>query len=214
MVNPNTGEEVPSENIRKGVEIAPGQFVLVNQKELEELEPAESRDVVIERFIDPGGINHQWYDRPYFLGPDEDAPGYWALVKALEDEKKVGLARWVMRKREYVGVLRPSTGYLMLITLRFAEEVVSAEEVDLSAGRKPDAREIKMAQQLVEALAGEFEPEAFRDEYRQRLMEFIQQKAHGHKLRLHKPVERKPAKEKLTEVLEASLNAVRSKKAG
>src|SRR6185436_5238793 len=109
----------------------------------------------IERFVPSTEINHQWFERPYYLGPDEKSNDYWALTEAMAHQGTQGVARWVMRKREYVGALRLEKGLLMLITLRFAGEVVPASQIEAPTGRKLDAREIKMAEQLVDALSSD-----------------------------------------------------------
>src|SRR5690606_22149888 len=94
--------------------------------DLEALEAEPSRDIEVLRFVAPSVIAHQWYERPYYLGPDEDQPAYFALARALEESGKEGVARWVMRKKEYRGALRPEQGRLLLVTLRPAQEVVRA----------------------------------------------------------------------------------------
>jgi DNA end-binding protein Ku len=117
-----------------------------------------------------------------------------------------------MRKKEYVGALKPENGYLTLITLRFADEIVPASELELPEGRKPDAREIRMAEQLVEALTDKFVPTEFKDEYRGRVLEYVERKARGEKIRLHRPKEHKPTSKSLADVLKASLRAVGKEK--
>ncbi len=186
MVNPETGEIVPYEEVRKGYELDSGTFVLLDEEELDELEPRASRDIEITRFVDPAEIDHRWYERPYMVGPDGAEESYFALAAALEGEKKEGVARWVMRKKEYVGALRVEQGWLMLITLRHAEEVVAAEDLEAPPGRKPDSNERKMAEQLIGALEDEFDPAAWHDEYRERVMELIEMKARGEKPKVKK----------------------------
>lgn len=95
--------------MRRGLEIEPGQFVIVSPEDLEALAPAESREITIERFVPASLINHQWFDRPYYLGPDTNSAAYWALTQALQQQGTQGIARWVMRKRDYVGAPARST---------------------------------------------------------------------------------------------------------
>jgi DNA end-binding protein Ku len=213
MINPDTGQAVPYERIRRGFETADGVFVILDPDELAELEPEPSRDIEITRFVDPAQINHQWYDRPYYLGPDADAAAYAALARALAEEGVEGVARWVMRNKEYRGALRSAGAHLLLITLRSAEEVVPASSLEPPQGRKLDARELKMAEQLVAALSGEFDPAAFRDEYRDRVLDLVAKKAKGGKVevRTYRP-KRAPAKP-LAEMLEQSVKAARKRKA-
>jgi DNA end-binding protein Ku len=184
MVNPDTGKEVASEDIRKGYEVERGTFVLIDDQELSKLEPKPSRDIEITRFVPAGRVSHLWYDRPYYLGPDGDAADYFAFVQALHGENKEGIARWVMRKKSYVGALRVNGDYLALITLRHAEEVLSEQDLPAPHARGLSSKELKMAQELVGALEGELKIDEFRDEYRDRVLEFINAKAKGRKPRL------------------------------
>src|SRR4029453_1505544 len=136
----------------------PGVFVILTKEELEQVQPKPSRDIEILRFVPPQKISSLWYDRPYYLGPDGDQTAYFALAEALANKEKEGIARWVMRGKEYVGALRSQDDYLMLVTLRHAEEVVQPEELPAPEGRSLDRKEINMAKQLVELLEGEFDP--------------------------------------------------------
>ncbi|MBW3539361.1 MAG: Ku protein, partial [Planctomycetes bacterium] len=142
MVNPETDETVSPTDAQRGYEVERGVFVVLHKDELEKLVPEDSRDIEITRFVDPSEINHQWYVRPYYLGPDgDDDADYFALAQALSRQQKEGVARWVMRKKAYVGALRAEGDYLMLIALRHAGEIISASELEPPAGRKLDAKE-------------------------------------------------------------------------
>ena len=212
LVDPDSGNEVPASEVRKGYEVEPGTFVLLDEKDLAELEPEESRDIDVTSFVNAGAINQQWYERPYYLGPDGDhATDYFALAAAMEKRECEGVARWVMRKSEYLGALAPKDGYLMLITLRHAEEVLSATELPPLTGKALDPKERAVAQQLVAALEEEFKPEEFHDEYRERVMKLIESKARGEKSRF-KVVPRKRKEGSLSDMLAASLKAVKSQK--
>ena len=122
MVSPDSGDEVASEEIQKGYEIEPGRFVVVTDEELAALEPKPSRDIELTEFVPPEAISQQWFERPYYLVPDGDINAYFALVEALEKRNREGIVHWVMRKKAYTGVLRAEGGYLLLVTLRHAEE--------------------------------------------------------------------------------------------
>ena len=205
MVNPETGEEVPWDKMQRAYEAEPGTYVLLSSEELEQSQPKESRDIDVSKFVPARQIHQQWYDRPYYLGPDDDSPtAYFALADALERQDREGIAHWVMRKKEYVGALRSEGGYLMLITLNDVEEVLTAEDLPKPTGRAPDAKEFKMAEQLVAAMEGEFHAEDYHDEYRERLMKLIEAKSHGHKPRL-KVVARKKEPKSLLASLAASI---------
>ena len=209
LVDPDTDEPVPNEQLRKAYETSPGTFVVLEPEELAELEPAPSRDVEVTRFVPAGAIHHQWYERPYWLGPDGDADAYFALATALRESEREGVARWVMRKRPYVGALRLEGDHLMLVALRHAEEVVLPSELSASVrsglgGKELDAKERKLAEQLVEALADHFDPAAYHDTYREKVQELVDAKAKGKKPKLHRPKTKK-APASLERALAASL---------
>ena len=211
LVEPG-GKEVANEEVRKGFEVETGTFVILEKEELEKLAPEESREIEITQFVPPAEIPPEYYDRPYYLGPDGDETAYFALAEALKNQEKEGVARWVMRKQLYVGALRAQDDHLVLFTLRHAEEVLSAKDLPHPAGRAPDKKELTMAKQLVEMLKGEFDPKDYRDEYRERVMEFVEKKAKGHKPRLHL-VKTKRKTTSLDKVLSKSIEALKKKKA-
>jgi DNA end-binding protein Ku len=202
MVDPEESKEVAHEETRKGFVGEDGVVVALEEEELAELAPEPSRDVELLRFVPRGAIDHAWYDRPYWLGPDGEETAYASLVAALKKREREGVARWVMRGREYVGALRAEGDHLLLLTLRRAEEVVRAEELPAPGGRGLDAKEKRLAEGLVGALAGPFEPEEYRDTFRARLREIIAAKAEG------KPIEtERPAQRKTPDDLEGALAA-------
>lgn len=211
MVNPDTDEEVSTEEIQKGYEIEPGRFVIVTEEELESLEPKPSRDIEIMEFVPPEAISPQWFERPYYLAPDGDQKAYFALAEALANRNREGIAHWVMRNKPYVGALRSEGGYLLLFTLRNAEEVISARDLPKPGGRAPTQKELNMAKQLVALLEDDFRAEDYQDEYRERVMKFIIQKARGKAPRLH-AVKSKRKAGSLDSVLAKSLQALRKGK--
>ena len=212
MVEPDSGEEVPNEEIRKGYEIEPGKFVILTEEDLEKLAPPPSRDIEVVEFVPQTEISEQWYDRPYYLGPDADNDKeYFALVDALNNQEKEGIAHWVMRGKYYAGGLRAVDDYLMLSTFRDANEVILAEQLPKPTGAAPTQKELAMAKQLVEMLKGEFNAKDYKDEYRQRVSEFIEKKAKGHAPRL-KPVKTKRQTAALDNVLAKSIAALKKGK--
>ncbi len=211
MVDPDSGAEVTNQELKKGYEIEPGKFVILTDEDLESLEPKPSREIEVAEFVSPESINQQWYERPYYLGPDGDVEAYFALAQALENREREGIARWVMRNKPYMGALRSQDGYLVLVTLRNAAEVISARELPKPAGRAPSAKELDMARQLVGMLEGEFNAAEFEDEYRKRVMEFIERKAKGHKPKLQ-AIKRKRKTTSLDSVLAKSLERLKKEK--
>src|SRR5262249_15715329 len=210
MVHPDSGEEVPAEEIQKGYEFEPGRFVILTAEDLEKLEPPPSRDIEIVEFVPQTKISEQWYDRPYYLGPDGDEKDYFALAEALKNKESEGIAHWVMRNKYYAGALRAVDDYLFLFTLRDANEVILPDDVTKASGAARREKELAMAKELVEMLQGEFNPKEYKDEYRERVMEFIEKKAKGHAPRL-KVVEPKRQTAALDNVLAKSIESLRKK---
>lgn len=212
-VNPLTDETVPYEATRRAYEVQRDLFVVLDEGELASAQPEPSRAITVTRFVDPSLINHQWYERPYYLGPDGHEEDYFALAEALATQGKEGVARWTMRGKGYVGALRAEGPYLMLIALRSADEIIPAAELEPPSGRALAKEELKLAEQLVEALSGEFRPEDFRDEYRHRVQELIEAKQEGKSLpaRTYEP---QPASDSLSASLKASLKKAGLKRAG
>lgn len=209
MIHPGTGEPVPYGETRRGVETERGMVVL-DDDELESIEPEGSRDIEILRFVPDESLDHRWYLRPYWLGPDESAGAYASLVRALEGRGLEGVARWTMRNRQYHGALRVREGRLLLVTLRHAGEVVPVEALETPAGREASGPEAEMAERLVEALTGEWDPDAWRDEYRARVLELVDAKASGQVVEFE-PVRREAPEGSLEEALAASLERLDEK---
>jgi DNA end-binding protein Ku len=215
LVSAETNEPVEYSEVRKAFPVTRGRMVVLEKEELEKLEPKDSRDIEITRFVDPSEIDARWYDRAYYLGPDGNVKAYFAAAEALARRKKEGIAKWVMRDRSYVGALHAEDGYLMLIVLRHADQIIAADVLKPPAGRALQKRELQMAEQLLEALHGEFDPSQYRDEYRARVMELVEAKAEGGKPKLKVFRPRKPKQEdQLTNVLEASLAGMGKRKRG
>jgi DNA end-binding protein Ku len=208
------GEEVPYDEIVKGYELTPEQYVVLTRDELEELDPQKTKAIEIQDFVDLDEIDPIYFDHPYYLGPDKGAEkAYALLVKAMADSNKVAIARFVLRSRENLAAIRPMGKVLTMATMRFADEVVSPNELDdviPSNGKKIEKREVEMAKQLIESLSGEFDPDKYRDEYREELLALIERKARGEEVVEAVSEEPKPTKAPdLMAALEESLAAVK-----
>ncbi|MEX2542411.1 MAG: Ku protein [Trueperaceae bacterium] len=208
MINPETDQEVPYADALRGFVTDDGDLVILEPEELESVEPEASRDIDILSFLPPEAIDHRWYLRPYYLGPDGPSEPYFALVTALERAGREGLARWTMRNKEYVGALRLHRGYPMLIALRNEQQVVPVDALEAPAGAKLDDKELGMARQLMEMLEASFEPEEYRDEYRARVLELIETKAKGGEVETRRR-RKTPRYEDLSGALRASLEKER-----
>jgi DNA end-binding protein Ku len=208
------GEEVPYEEIVKGYEIAPEQYVVVTREELEELDPKKTKAIEIQDFVDLDEIDPIYFDHPYYLGPDKGAEkAYALLVKAMGESRKVAVARFVLRNRENLAAIRPMGKVLTMATMRFADEVTSPDELEdviPEDGRKLDKREVEMAQQLIDSLTSDFDPDKYRDEYREELVSLLERKAKGEDVVQSVSEEPKPTKAPdLMAALEESLAAVK-----
>jgi DNA end-binding protein Ku len=211
LVDPNNDKIVPYDQTQRGYAAPGGDMVVLQPDELASLEPQESRDVQLTRFVPVGAIDPQWYDRPYLLGPDESGEAYAALTAALERKNVEGVAHWVMRKKAYVGALRARDGHLLLVSLRHSGEVVPIDSLALPDGPKLDPKELAMAGQLMGMLEEDFDPTAYRDEYRDRVLGLIESKKLGKKPNL-KIVRSKPRGGDLAAMLAASLKTQSNRK--
>jgi DNA end-binding protein Ku len=205
LVDPEAGEVVPYEATRRGFVTDDDELVLLDPDELESLEPEASRDIDVVQFVPPETIDHRWYVRPYYLGPDGDLPRYTALAAALAAVGLEGVAHWTMRNKAYVGALRLHRGYPVLVTLRSVEEVVPVERVERPAWKPLDDRQLKMARQLLEMLAAPFEADGYRDAYRGRVEELIAAKREGKRTKPPKKRTKRPVRD-LDQALERSLS--------
>lgn len=178
---PETGREYDFSETSRGFEIAPDQYVLVDDEELEQLQPEQGRAIEIEDFVRLDEIDPVYFDRPYCLTPDQGgAKGYRLLAEAIGQSGRVGIARFVLRQREHLAALRTRAGVLMLSTMRYADEVVEVSETEeLPEEVDVKKREREMAEQLIESMTTDFDPERYRDQYRERVRELIRERAEG-----------------------------------
>ncbi len=177
-----TDEEVPYGEIIKAYEVTPGQYVPLTKDEMEALAPEKTRAISVQDFVDLDEIDPMYFDSPYYLGPADGAEkAYSLLAKAMASSGKVAIARFVLRNKEHLAALRSNGEVLTLTTMRFADEVVPAAELDFLPEKesKPAKREQEMAEQLIESLSTDFDPSAYHDEYREQLLNLIERKAEG-----------------------------------
>jgi DNA end-binding protein Ku len=210
-VCPADGEEVSFDQIVKGYEITPDQYVVVTPEELEAIEPRKTKTIDIEDFVDLEDIDPIFYDHPYYLLPGTGAAKpYKLLVTAMEDAGKVAIARVVIRQKEQLVAIRPTGDLLTMETMNFADEVIPHDRFDEAPGADVDTnkREVDMARQLIESLSAEFDPSKYTDTYRERVLELIEQKAEGKEIAVQ-PTEEPQEVPDLMAALEASVNAAR-----
>ncbi len=178
-----TDEEVPYGEIVKAFEVTPDRYVPLGKDELSALAPEKTRAIEVQDFVDLDQIDPIYFDSPYYLGPADGAEkAYSLLARAMEESGKVAIARFVFRNKEHLAALRPGDGVLTLTTMRFADEVVAPSDLEdvLPQGKQKVAKkEVEMAGQLIDSLTTEFDPNAYRDEYREELLSLIERKAEG-----------------------------------
>src|SRR5919197_117151 len=217
-VNPRTGEEVPFENLVKGYEIGPDRYVVITPEELESIQPEKTRMIDIVSFVDLDQIDPIFYDHPYYLVPDAAADkAYRLLLDAMQESGKVAIGRVVLRTKEYLVAIRPRDSVLTMETMLFADEVIPPENLDErpSDGKaKTSQKELQMAQQLIDSLAEDFEPESYRDEYRERVLEMIERKADGEEIVIEAPTEEPKEVPDLMAALEASIAGAKGQGGG
>jgi len=214
-VNPGSGEEVPYEQIVKGYEISPDRYVTITPEELEALEPQKTRTIDIEEFVDLEQIDPIYYDHPYYLAPDKGAAkAYKLLLDAMEEADKVAIARVVIRSKENLVALRSYRGAITMETMLFLDEVIQPDSIEelavIDGDIKTTKRELDMAKQLIESLSGDFDPEQYSDEYRERVLDMIERKAAGETITIEAPVAEKKEVPDLMAALEASISASKS----
>ena len=201
-----SGEEVPSERIRKAYEISDGNQVVLDEEEIAAARGANTKVIQIEHFVPSEQIDPIYYDRPYVLGAQNGGEhAYRVLLAALEQTGQVGIGRFMLRTREQLVALGAHEEALRLYTMRFADEIIPSSELDLPAiSREPTERELEMAERLVETLAAPWEPEQFEDRHRQAVMALIEAKAAGKEVEVPEVPEPEPTPDLLA-ALEASL---------
>lgn len=205
MVDPKTGDEVPRDDVRRGLEMDDGVVVAFTDEELDSLEPEKSRDIGVTSFVPAGSIDPRWYDRPYYLQPDGSGDDYFALAETLRTSGREGIATWVMRNKRYRGALGTHEGYLAMMTLRSAEQVVDARELEAPEGREAESQEMELAEKLVATLEAPFEHERFQNDYRDQVRELVRAKARGETVEAAAAPEPEPERESLVEALEESV---------
>lgn len=182
-VNAEDGSEVPTEAIAKGYEISKGRYVLVTDDELASLQPRATHTIDLEEFVDLVDVDPIYFDGAYHVAPDDRAgKSYALLVEAMDQAGKVAVARFVMRSKQYVAIMRPRDGRLVLSMMVYEDEINPATEIpefDQLDDVEINERELAMAEQLIESLSAEWEPDRFHDTYRDELLDLIHAKDQG-----------------------------------
>jgi DNA end-binding protein Ku len=208
-----TGQKVDKDDIVLGYELSPGHYVQLDPDELAELRPRTNRTLEVDDFVDLADIDPVFYQHTYWLAPADEAAAsaYKLLASAMEAKGRVGIGTVVMRNKQYLAAVRPVGGLLAMSTMRFADEVVAGEDVDgMPTGKTPDAKHLKLANQIIDALATEWDPTRYHDTYTEELRDLIARRAKGEAIEVD---EEEPEQETnvvdLMAALEASVAAAR-----
>jgi DNA end-binding protein Ku len=169
--------EIAYEEIRKGYEVAPGQYVTMTREEVAELAPERSRVIDVEQFVDVAAVDPIYFESRYYVVPDREwSSPFRVLRQAMAAADRMAIAWFTMRSRRYLTAIRPYGDVMLLTTLVHADEVVAADFWIPDADTAPTDKELSMARLLIDTLSGPFEPERYPDEHRQRLLNAIDAK--------------------------------------
>ncbi len=176
-VSEKSGREVPWEEIVRGYEYTDGKFVVLSDEDLKRANPESTQTIEIEEFVDGEQIDPSLFDKPYYLGPLAKAGKSYALLReALARSGKVGIAKVVIRTRQYLAAVIPRDKVLVLELLRFPHELRDADGLDLPAKKEAGEKEIQMAERLIEGMVADWDPEKYRDDYRADLLKMIEKR--------------------------------------
>jgi DNA end-binding protein Ku len=178
-VNAETGEEVPWKDVVKGFEFHKGSYVVVDEEDIKKAAPESTETIDIESFVDRASITPLYFEKPYYLVPPKKAAkGYVLLREILEKTGRVGIAKVVIRTRQYLAALLPLGDALVLNLMRFPQEIVTADSFELPKGDAKKYRitpkEMEMATQLVESMAVDWKPADYKDDFRDKLREIVE----------------------------------------
>ncbi|WP_409260354.1 Ku protein [Pseudomonas putida] len=221
-INKVTGKDIDKDNIVKGVEYEKGRYVVISEEEIRKARPEATQTIDIFSFVEASDIPLQHFDTPYYLSPDKRGGKVYALLReTLASTGKVALATVVLHTRQHLALLRPLEDALVMITLRWPEEVRGLDSLELDKSvteSKPDKRELDMAKRLVEDMSGPWAPDEYHDAFRQTIMDLVEEKASKGKIAVVEKAEAGAAEKgadiiDLTELLKRSLGGKASSKA-
>ena len=186
-VNAETGEEVPWKEIVKAFEYDKGSYVVIEEADIAAAAPDHKETVDIDGFVDADAVGPEYYEKPYVLEPGKKAEkGYVLLREVLRRTGKIGIGRVVIRTREYLAAVMPKGDALLLVILRFSQELVDPDDYKLPQGKlekwKISSREVGMAEELIKSMSSDWKPESYKDDFRQRLHKVIEQRVKAKKV--------------------------------
>lgn len=180
-INKVTGKEIAKEDIVKGVQVEKGRYVVISEDEIRKARPEATQTIDIFSFVAADEIPLQQFDTPYYLAPDKRGGKVYALLReTLESTGKVALATLVLHTQQHLALLRPLDDALVLITLRWPDEVRGIDSLELDSSvtdAKVNKSELQMAKRLVEDMSGSWSPDEYHDAFRETIMELVEEKA-------------------------------------
>lgn len=199
------GLEVSNDEIVRGYEWDENHYVVLNDEDFEKADVTLTRTIDIVNFVKASQLEPMWFDRPYYLEPREAGKKPYVLLRrALKESGYVGIAKTVLRNREHLAALMPFENILLLMLLRFSNEIRGVDRVAQPGQVKVEKKELELAKELIKKLAEEFDYSQYSDEYQEKLMNIIKQKAEGREV-VTPPKEKVPEVENLMEALQKSL---------
>ena len=215
LLCPAEDKVVSRTDVVKGYEVADDQYVVVTDDEPEALEPKATRMIEMLDFVKMSEIDPVYFQHPYYLVPEEQSgKAYGLLVTAMREAGRIGVGRLVMRGKEYLAAIRPYQDMIILETMHFAEDVVSASDIEeMPEQQEPTERELKLAGQIIDTLSDSFDPGKYHDDYRDAVRALIDSKAEGKEYVMPPPVEEGKVID-LMSALEKSLERAREQKGG
>ena len=212
------GKEVPWDQIVKGYEYEKGKFVILKEEDFERVDLEATQTVDIQDFVHVDEIDPMFFYKPYYLEPQKGGDKAYALLRdALKDSKKVGIAKVVIKTREYLAGVKPEDGALVLELMHFADELADTEKLHVPKKAEVGKREMNMAKSLIESMSAKWDPKKYHDEYREALMEVIEEKveAGGKEIEEKPKPKRQPTKViDLVSVLQQSLKETQGARKG
>jgi DNA end-binding protein Ku len=211
-----SGKEVDADDIEMGFEIRKGRYVTFDKDELQDLKPASTKAIEVTDFVALDEIDPIYYERTYWLVPDGDAAksSYQLLLAAMDERQRVGIGTVVMRNKQYLTAIRPLDNVLAMSTMRFADEIVPRADIDEMPARrsKPDAKTLKMATQLLDAMAADWKPQQYHDTYTEELTSRIEARDAGKEIVESEPAE--PSDGKVVDLMAALEESVAKARQG
>jgi DNA end-binding protein Ku len=209
------GKEVPWDEIVKGYEYEKGKYVVLKNEDFQRVDLEATQTVDIEDFVDQEEIDPMFFYKPYYLEPQKGGDKAYVLLRnALAESKKVGIAKVVIKTRQYLAGVKAEDGVLVLELMHFAEELADSDKLHVPKKIEPGKREINMAKALIDSMSSKWDPEKYRDDYREALMEVIEEKveAGGKEIEAKPKPKRQPTKViDLVSVLQKSLEQTGAK---